>query len=263
MMIVKIVLIFIFFILLLFSLMYFFQEKFIFPGTKLSKNYNFDFNYDFEEHFFAMPDGKKINALLFKSHESKGLVFYLHGNADALHYWGDIAPIYTQHNYDILIIDYRGYGKSEGKIESEEQIYNDIQNIYSKMCERYNEENIVVVGYSIGSGIAAHISAKNEPARLILLSPYFNIETLAKKHYPFFPSFLIRYKFPTNEKLPQINCPIILFHGKNDTLIPVGHLKKLKKHCKPKDELIILENQTHGGMNDNPVFQDKLKSILK
>lgn len=261
--IVKIAIIFLGFMILLYGLMYFMQEKFVFRATKLPQNYNFNFNYDFEEHYFEMPDGKKINALLFKSENSKGLVFYLHGNADALNYWGDIAPTYTKHNHDILIIDYRGYGKSEGSIKSEQQLYDDIQNIYKQMCKNYNEQNIVVIGYSIGSGIASHISANNNPGRLILLSPYFSLESLANKHYPFFPKFLIRYKFPTNENIPQIKCPITLFHGKNDALIPPEHSKNLIKLCKPDDELILLDNQIHGGMNDNYVYKEKLGFLLK
>lgn len=263
MIVVKIGVIFFCFIILLYGLMYFMQEKFVFRATKLPENYSFNFKYNFDELFFSMPDGKKINALLFKSENSKGLVFYLHGNADALNYWGDIAPTYTQHDHDILIIDYRGYGKSEGNIKSEQQLYDDIQHIYKQMCNSYNEKDIVVIGYSIGSGIASHISATNNPGRLILLSPYFSLESLAQNHYPFFPKFLIRYKFPTNKNIPKIKCPITLFHGKNDALIPAEHSKNLIKLCKPEDELFLLNNQIHGGMNDNEVFKEKLKELLK
>ena len=100
------------------GLLYFFQEKLIFFPQKLEKNYKFEFGQKFEEINIKTSEGKLINGLLFKSKNSKGLIFYLHGNAGCLSSWGEIAKTYTDLNYDVFILDYRSYGKSEGAMEN-------------------------------------------------------------------------------------------------------------------------------------------------
>ena len=99
-------------------------------------------------------------------------MFYLHGNAGALDTWGDIAKVYTSLGYDIFILDYRGFGKSEGSIYSEEQFYKDVQAAYDVMRKEYPENKIVVEGYSIGTGPATILAATNHPKLLLLQAPY-------------------------------------------------------------------------------------------
>src|SRR6201996_6379098 len=113
--------------------------KQIFPGAKLAADYAFKFPSPFDELYITARDGKKLNALFFKTENPKGVIFYLHGNNGALNKWGKISDVYTAMHYDIFILDYRGYGKSEGEIESEEQIYSDVQEAYNTVKERYAE----------------------------------------------------------------------------------------------------------------------------
>src|SRR5690606_3381365 len=110
--------------MLLVAFLYFEQDSMIFHPSKLKADYEFNYTGAVEEITITASDGIKLNGLLFKSEESKGLVFYLHGNGGCLDSWGDIAPTYTDLGYDIFILDYRGYGKSGGTIETEEQFLN-------------------------------------------------------------------------------------------------------------------------------------------
>jgi hypothetical protein len=98
--------------------LYFFQEKLLFFPDKLTKDYKFSFTQTFDEINIATKDGKSLNGLLFKADSVKGLVFYLHGNAGSLDNWGDVAKRYTELHYNVFILDYPGYGKSEGSIHS-------------------------------------------------------------------------------------------------------------------------------------------------
>src|SRR5687767_8882118 len=132
--------------------LYFGQESMIFHPRKLAADFRFQYDSKFEELTLTAKDGTRLNGLLFKTDSAKGLVFYLHGNAGALDTWGDIADTYTSLHYDIFILDYRGFGKSEGEIKSEEQFYSDIQLAYDSMKNLYAENNIVIIGYSIGTG---------------------------------------------------------------------------------------------------------------
>ncbi len=106
--------------------MFAFQERFIFFPEKLSSDYKFTFRQDFEEVSIKAGDGTALHGLIFTSVNSKGLIFYLHGNAGSVRTWGDVVKTYTDLGYDVFILDYRGYGKSGGSISSEQQLYDDI-----------------------------------------------------------------------------------------------------------------------------------------
>ena len=110
----------IFGVLILLFLVYLMQEKIIFYPTKLAQDHPFEFDSDYEELSIVAEDSVFLNGLLFTVDSSAGLIFYLHGNAGALDSWGEVAEEYTKLNYDIFILDYRGYGKSEGSISSSE-----------------------------------------------------------------------------------------------------------------------------------------------
>lgn len=244
------------------GLLYFFQEKLIFFPQKLEKNYEFNFSQKFEEINIKTSDGKLLNGLLFKADHSKGLIFYLHGNAGSLSSWGEVAKTYTDLNYDVFIIDYRGYGKSEGRISSQNQLFKDNQKAYDELKKRYNEDKIIVLGYSIGTGLASKLASTNNPKLLILQAPYYNLTDMMRQRFSFIPTFILKYKFETNEYLKNCKMPVVIFHGTQDEVIYYGSSQKLKEEFKAGDTLITLKGQRHNGMTDNLDYQAKLKKIL-
>ncbi|MEO8516689.1 MAG: alpha/beta fold hydrolase [Flavobacterium sp.] len=242
--------------------LYFFQEKLIFLPEKLDKNYRFQFGQKFEEVNIKTTDEKLINGLLFKDKHSKGLVFYLHGNAGALNSWGEVAKTYTDLNYDVFVIDYRSYGKSEGTIKGENQLFQDNQTVYDALKKRYDEDKIIVLGYSIGTGMASKLASTNKPRLLILQAPYYSLTDLVKKQFPFIPDFILKYKLTTNEYLKNCKMPVVIFHGDQDEMIYYGSSLKLKAQFKPQDTLITLNGQGHNGITDNEDYKAALKKIL-
>ena len=155
---------------------YFNQEKLFFKPIKLAKNYTFKFNQDFEEIKSATKDGIILNSLLFKIKNSKGVIFYLHGNGNSLEKFGKLAPIYTNLGYDIFMTDYRGYGKSEGALSDEHQLFEDNQFLYNELKKSYKEEDIIIIGYSLGSSLAAKLASENTPKLLVLKAPFYNFK---------------------------------------------------------------------------------------
>ena len=248
--------------ILLCILLYVFQEKLIFFPEKLDKEYLFQFDETFEEKNIKATDGTILNGLLFKADSSKGLIFYLHGNGGSLSSWGDVAKTYTDLNYDVFIIDYRGYGKSEGVINGESQLYGDIQTVYDELKKEYSEDRIIVLGYSIGSGLASKVASDNKPNLLILQAPYYSLTDLMRNTYSIIPTFLLAYKFETNKHLKGCKMPVVLFHGDLDEVIYYGSSLKLKDEFKSTDKLIILSGQGHNGMTDNEEYRNQLKQIL-
>lgn len=252
----------IFLYLLVCLLAYLAQESLLFHPDTYDKSYKYEFEANFEEINLKMKDGTTVNSLLFKSPESKGCVFYLHGNAGSLVRWGNIHDVYTSLGFDLFITDYRGFGKSEGEIKGEELFYSDMEELYSFIKTKYLNKPIVIVGYSIGTGPAAMLASKFKPDYLILKAPYYNLTDRVQDQYPFLPGFLLKYKFHTNEFLPIVKCPITIFHGTDDRMIYYGSSEKLKQHFKSQDTLVSIPGFGHNGMNDNEVYRKQLEIIL-
>ncbi len=244
------------------GLLYLFQENLIFFPQKLDKNYQFSFNQMFEEIYVVTDDGISLNGLLFKADSSKGLIFYLHGNAGSISSWGNVAETYTDLNYDVFLLDYRGYGKSEGSISNQKQFYQDIQTVYNELKKKYTEENIIVLGYSIGTGPASKLASGNNPGLLVLQAPYFSLTDMMQHTYPVIPTFILKYKFATNEYIKECTMPVVIFHGNQDAVIYYESSLKLKEQFKQQDTLITLNGQGHNGMTDNEEYKTEIEKIL-
>lgn len=251
--------------LLICILGYFFQEKMIFYPQTLKKDFSFEHFQNFEERYVEMKDDKKLHALLFRTEDPKGLVFYLHGNAGSLEGWGSVAKTFTALNYDVFIPDYRGFGKSEGTITSEAQLHEDMQNLYDEIKEEYPETQIILLGHSIGSGMAARLAAKNAPKLLILQAPPYSLPDLTKNTTPLqiFPSFLLRYKFETGKYVSAVRMPVVVMHGDEDEVVYYGSSLKIQQHFKPADTLITLEGLGHNNFLDTQRYRREIRKILE
>ena len=254
---------FVFIYVFIVSYVYFNQVGMVFQTSQLSKDYQFDFQQKFEEINITSFDGIKLNGLLFEAEKSKGLIFYLHGNAGTLETWGKIAKIYTRLGYDIFILDYRSFGKSEGEIENEEQLNKDVSVVYETLTKRYPENKIIITGYSIGSGLATILASENHPKALILQSPYYSFTELSSSRVRFFPDFMKKFHLETFRYLPKVKAPIYIFHGTDDQLISCSNSVRLNKLLDFKGHFYALKDQGHIGMNENNDFQKQLKLILE
>ena len=157
----KALLVLIAFYLMIGTALYFLQEKILFRPTVLNQTHVFKFSNPFDELFLKSEDNAVINALHFKAEESKGVILYFHGNAGDLSRWGKITEYFVDKNYDVLVMDYRTYGKSTGAL-SEHALYGDAQLCYDFLKELYAEKDISVYGRSLGTGIATYIASKNQ-----------------------------------------------------------------------------------------------------
>ena len=241
---------------------YLFQEHLIFHPEKLSDKYKFKFPNDFEEITYITKDGNAISAILFKAKKSKGVVFYHHGNAGNLESWGVRAIDFTNKGFDVLMYDYRGYGKSTGKIKNEKMLYKDALMIYKELLIDYKESDIVLYGMSLGTGIATKLANENNPKSLILETPYYNFYDVSKHHYPYLPnSILLHYQFRTNRFLPEIKIPIYLFHGTEDETIPYHSSERLVK-LSNNIKLVTIKDGSHNNLNTFAAYHQGLEEVL-
>lgn len=249
--------------LLLCGVLYFNQEKLLFLPNKLNQNYVYGFGSHTQELNLTTKDGTTLNGLLFTTPQPKGLIFYLHGNAGNLASWGNVAALYNALHYDVFLLDYRGYGKSGGTIANENQLYADNQMAYNEMKKRYPEKNITVLGYSIGTGMAAQLAATNKPKLLILQAPYYSMTDLAHQILPFIPSWVLKYKLATNVYVKQCQMPIVIFHGTSDEVIPYTSSVQLQRENKTNVTLISLQGQAHNGITENNDYRDAVAQVLE
>ena len=243
-------------------LLYFKQERLLFFPQKLASTYRFAFGVPFQERWLKASDGTALHSLLFPADSSKGLIFYLHGNGGALDSWGEVAPFYTRLGYDVFMLDYRGYGKSGGQIQSQTQFLDDAETAYQQLLTEYPENRVVLLGYSLGTGVAAWLAAHHQPRLLLLQAPYPSMRTMARHYYPWIPGFIVRYPLATDKVLPRIKAPVIVFHGDQDEVIDYQLTLLLKSALKPQDQFITLAGAGHNSMTSNPVYQETIKRIL-
>ncbi len=182
-MVKKIVLILIVLYVIILLGFYFFQESITFRSKKITHNYSYYFGQKFEEVNLKTTDNALLNALHFKVDNSKGVILYFHGNTGNLKRWGAIAAELTKYNYDVFVMDYRGYGKSSGK-RTEVLMYKDAQLSYDYLKETYNEKNIVVYGRSLGGTFATFVAANNNPKQLIVEATFSSLQEINYQFYP-------------------------------------------------------------------------------
>lgn len=247
---------------------YFHQEKMLFQKALLPDDYTFSFEEPFEELFLDVEKDVSINALYFHAKKPKGVVIYFHGRGGNLaKNWGRVSKEFTSRGYDFFIMDYRGFGKSRGKL-SEQGLFDDADYCYRYLAARIPEDQIIVYGRSLGTGIATYVASRHHPKNLILESPYFSILDLTPKQLPYLPRFLacalLKYHFRTDQWITQVKSPIHIFHGTEDELVPFDSSLRLLKLIREKQNafLIRIENGKHNHLRLHPTYQKALNQIL-
>ncbi|WP_298998733.1 alpha/beta hydrolase [Flagellimonas sp. S174] len=244
-------------------LLFVFQDLFLFKPEKLDKDFQFYYeNQITEEYNVETRDGAIINGLHFKAKDPKGVVFYLKGNSKSIKGWGKFAVDFTRHGYDVIMVDYRGFGKSTGR-RTQKAVKRDMQVIYNKIKKKVPEKYIVLYGRSLGSGFATKLASMNEPRMLILDAPYYSLSKVAKKYIPFMPlSLLIKFPMPTYKWLKYVKCPIHILHGTDDKLIPYKTSVKLSKINPKRTKLYTIIGGGHKDLNTFESYHSMLGDII-
>ena len=245
------------------AMLYFLQEKFIFLPTKLERDYTYEFTQPFEELFLTTADGAELNGIHFTLDNPKGIIVYYHGNAGDLARWGEIGSYFLQFGYEVLIMDYRTYGKSTGTL-SEEALLQDAVLFYEKAKATFSEEEIIIYGRSLGTSMASYVAAHNSPSKLILETPFYSLEDLVGERFPYIPlKSLLRYKFRTNDFLSDVSCPVTIVHGTEDSIVPYESGEKLFKTLPGKQgTLITVPGGEHNDLINFREYREAIQTLL-
>lgn len=243
------------------ALIYAMQERLIFfperdpPGTR------YLFGVPVEEQHIPV-EGAQLHALLFRAPEPRGVILYLHGNAGSLRSWGAVAPDFVARGYDVLLVDYRGYGQSSGSIAGEAQLHADVAAVYAWVAARYPEEQIVLYGRSLGSGLAVRLAAERRPRLLILESPFYSLEAIARRQFPFLPPFLLKYPLRTWSWIGQVRCPVVIIHGTADEVVPFADGERLSASVTAPLRFHQVENGGHNDLSGLPAYWAAIDEAL-
>ncbi len=250
-------------ILLLSVIAYFVQEKFIFKPEKLHQDFVYKYDAPFEELFFDVAPGVRINGLHFKVDAPQGLILYFHGNTRSIKGWARYARDFYRYGYDVVLVDYRGFGKSTGK-RSEAEMLSDMQFVYEALIRQYSEQHMIVYGRSMGSGFATKIASDNSPRYLILDAPYFSFKKTVERFLPMLPvKYVLRFHLRTDKWITRVNCHTYILHGTRDWLIPINHSEKLQAISPRKITLIRIHGGGHNNLPSFPEYHNFVRDILK
>jgi pimeloyl-ACP methyl ester carboxylesterase len=243
---------------------YYLQDYILFHPISLAKDKKYDFEYPHKEINIPFNQEININIIQFAAKDSvpKGVVLYFHGNRKNISWYAKYAPNFTNSNYEVWMIDYPGFGKSTGKF-TEQRLYDWALQLYKLARTKYDPSKIIIYGKSMGTGIAAQLSAVRDSKYLILETPYYSMTSLISHYLPVYPiGRIVHYHFPTNEFLQKVTAPVIIFQGTDDGIVPYSNAEQLKSVLKKNDEFVEIENGGHNNLNDFPLFHKKMDSLL-
>ncbi|MEO6812289.1 MAG: alpha/beta fold hydrolase [Ginsengibacter sp.] len=243
-------------------LVYLVQEKFIFKPEKLKQDFVYKYDFPFKELFIDIEPGVRINGLHFYAKEPLGLILYFHGNTRSIKGWAKYAKDFYRYKYDVVLVDYRGFGKSTGR-RSEKEMLNDMQVVYDTLAVQYHENQILVYGRSLGSGFATKIACENSPRYLILDAPYYSFRKAVQRFIPILPMrYVLRYQLRTDKWIRKVNCHTYIIHGTKDWLIPISQSEELQKLNPGKITLISIEGGGHNNLSSFPEYHNFIRDIL-
>lgn len=219
----------------------------------------------YEPVTIVTEDGVSLDGWFIPARQSRGVLLFFHGNAGNISHRFDSLKIFNELGLATLILDYRGYGRSQGR-PSEEGTYHDANAAWRYLTEqrRIAGEDIVFFGRSLGAAIAAYLAAKHTPGALIIESAFTSIPDIAAEVYPFLPArWLARFHYNTKAHLRSVSCPVLVVHSRDDDIIPFAHGRRLFTAAnEPKQFLEIRGGHNDGIFVSRQSYVDGLDAFL-
>jgi uncharacterized protein len=185
----------------------------------------------FQDIYFNASDGVRLNAWFFpadtNSPRRRFVMLVCHGNGGNISHRLDLCRVLLGAGVNVLIFDYRGYGRSEGRL-SEEGTYRDAQAAYAWLRQQgFAPENIITFGESLGGGIASELAVRERVGGLVLQSTFTNIADIGAELFPWLPvRWFNTIKYDTVKKLARVRAPLLVMHSRNDRLIGFHHAER-------------------------------------
>lgn len=220
----------------------------------------------YEEVDLNTEDGVRLHGWYIPCESARGVVLFCHGNSGNISHRLEMLGILHRLHYATFIFDYRGYGKSEG-VPSELGTYRDVDSAWRYLVEQreWNPEQIVILGRSLGGAIAAWLAARVAPRALVIESSFRSLPDLASDLYPAVPvRWITRIRYPTQQWLANVKCPLLLIHSVHDELIPFEHSQALfAGYSGAAKELVSIRGRHDDGfLHSGGTYESGLRNFL-
>jgi len=220
----------------------------------------------YERVEFAAKDGVRLDGWFLPAEMPRGVLLFFHGNAGNISHRLESLRIFRDLGLSTFIFDYRGYGRSEGKV-SEQGTYRDAEAAWRYLTVERGvpEQSIVYFGRSLGASIAAHLAMTHVPKALILESAFTSAPDVAARTYPFLPvRWLARFQYNTREYLKSVTAPVLIVHSPQDEIIRFEHGRALFASAnEPKRFLEILGGHNEGFLVSGKTYVDAIDAFLR
>ncbi len=254
--------------LLLIAQLYFLQHRMVFlanlPGRELTAT-PADLGLAFEEVSLTAADGVRLHGWFVPAPGARTTLLFLHGNAGNISHRLDSIAIFHELGLDTLIIDYRGYGRSEGR-PSEAGTYRDAAAAWEHLVRErgVDPRRIVVFGRSLGGAVAARLAAERPAAALIIESCFSSALDMARALYPWLPARLItRLDYPVAADVARGGRPVLVVHSRDDEIIPFAMGEAIYRAARGPRELLELRGDHNGGfLRDRTRYRDALGAFI-
>lgn len=224
-----------------------------------------DIGLEYEDVTITTSDDIRLHGWFVPTQQERGVVLFFHGNAGNISHRLDSIEIFHDLGLSSLIIDYRGYGKSQGKV-TEQGTYLDAEAAWQYLTRKRNipAENIVIFGRSLGGAIAAYLAARQQPGALILESSFTSVPDMGVHLYPILPVRLLsRFSYDTKAALQSVTCPVLVIHSPDDEIIPYVNGRKLFETAKePKSFLEMRGDHNEGFLVSRRTYLEGLDNFI-
>lgn len=242
-----------------------FQERFIFvPLWRPRRKAKLALVSPYQEVFLDGEEGGRLHAIHIRAKNPRGCILYFHGNTGNIVRWAPIAQEFTSFGFDVILPDYRGYGKSTGK-RTEELLYADALLWYGKATETFAEHQICIYGRSLGSSCATWLLGRTSPGAGVLETPFDNFIHVAQHYAKIIPAkWFLRFTFRNDIHIRRCRSPLLISHGTKDKIVPyiLGfQLYEIAKNH-TRAHMVTIPGGRHSNLNGYPLFRDKLNEFF-
>jgi uncharacterized protein len=225
------------------------QSRLVFFPTRAIEATPADAGLAFEDVWLGTDDGLRLHGWWVPAEHAPGAVLFFHGNAGNISHRLGTLDLLHRLGYSTLIIDYRGYGRSEGR-PSEHGTYRDAAAAWRHLLEERGipAERIALFGRSLGGAVAADLAARHRPAALVLESTFTSVPDLGAELYPWLPvRMLSRIRYDTRSRLAAVDAPVLIVHSRDDEIIPFAHGRRLHEAVRGTGEFLEISGGHNAG----------------
>jgi pimeloyl-ACP methyl ester carboxylesterase len=203
----------------------------------------------YKDVWLNTSDGVRVHSWLIGETSHRPVVLFFHGNAGNISHRLHRLRGWKEFPVRVMMVDYRGYGQSEGK-PSEEGLYLDAQAAYTYLreSEKLKAEEIIFFGESLGGAVAIDLASKHPAKALVVESTFTSLRELASKLFPFVPSMLVSKSYDSIKKISQLRLPTIIIHGTEDEIVPFEMGERLFEAAQEKKEFLSIKRAHHNDL---------------